>query len=121
MSLTAKLRQRFDTLKRNMVKKRKEVSTPDDEICIAITEGYFLLVQVLIGGHMNVNCRDNCGAAALIAVCRSSCTRRKEAKLEFVRFLLKERALVDIIDIFGKTAINYAEENDLKIIEKELY
>jgi len=34
--------------------------------------------------------------------------------------LLKERALVDIIDSFGKTAINYAEENDLKIIEREL-
>jgi len=53
-------------------------------------------------------------------VCRSSCKRSKEAKLEFVRFLLKKRALVDIIDIFGKTAINYAEENDLKIIEKEI-
>jgi hypothetical protein len=51
-------------------------------------------------------------------VCRSFCKRSKEAKLEFVRFLLKERALVDIIDSFGKTAINYDEENDLKIIMK---
>jgi len=91
--LTAKLRQRFDTLKRNMVKKRKEVSTPDHEIYIVITEGYFLLAQVLIGGNMNVNCQDNYGATALIAVCRSSCKRSKEAKLEFVPFLLKERAL----------------------------
>jgi len=61
MSLAAKLRQRFDTLKRNMVKKRKEVRIPDDELYIAITEGYFLLAQVLIGGHMNVNCQDNSG------------------------------------------------------------
>jgi len=120
MPLTAKLRQRFDTLKSNMVKKRKEVSTPDDELYIAITEGNVLLAQVLIGGHMNVNCQDNSGATALLAVCRSSCKRSKEATLEFVRFLLKERTLVDIIDIFGKTAINYAEENDLKITEKEL-
>jgi hypothetical protein len=27
---------------------------------------------------------------------------------------------MDIIDSFGKTAINYDEENDLKIIMKEL-
>jgi ankyrin repeat protein len=103
-----------------MLAKRTEVSTPDDELYIAITEGYFLLVQVLIGGHMNVNCQNNSGATALIAVCRSFCNRSKEAKLEFVRFLLKERARVDIIDSFGKTAINYAEENDLKTIMKEL-
>ena len=120
MSLTAKLRQRFKTLKRKILKKRKEVSTPYDELYIAITEGYFLLARVLIGGHMNVNCQDYSGATALIVLCRSSCKRSKEAKLEFVRFLLKERALVDIIDSFGKTAINYAEENDLKIIEREL-
>jgi ankyrin repeat protein len=69
---------------------------------------------------MNVNCQNNSGATALIAVCRYFCNRSKEAKLEFVRFLLKERARVDIIDSFGKTAINYAEENDLKIIMKEL-
>ena len=69
---------------------------------------------------MNINCRDNSGTTALIAVCRSSCKKSKEAKLQFGHFLLKERALVDIIDSFGKTAINYAEENDLKIIEREL-
>ena len=120
MPLAPKLRQKFKTLKRRTINKRKEVSTPDDELYIAITEGYFMLAQVLIGGHMNINCPDNSGATALIAVCRSSCKRSKEAKLEFVRFLLKERALVDIIDRFGKTAINYAEENDLKIIVKEL-
>jgi hypothetical protein len=31
--------QNFDTLKRNMIKTRKGVSTPDDKLCIAITEG----------------------------------------------------------------------------------
>jgi len=120
MSLAAKLRQRFNTLKRHMPKKRKEVSTPDDELYIAITEGYFMLAHILIGGHMNVNCQDNSGATALIAVCRSSCKKSKEAKLEFFRFLLKEGANADIIDIFGKTAINYAEESDLKRIREEL-
>jgi len=120
MSMAEKLRLRFNTLKSNMLKKRKESSTSDDELYIAITEGYFLLAQVLFGGHMNVNCQDNSGATALIAMCCSFCKRSKEATLDFVRFLLKERALVDIIDSFGKTAINYAEENDLKIIEREL-
>jgi hypothetical protein len=38
MSLASKLRQLFDTLKRNMLAKRTEVSTPDDELYIAITE-----------------------------------------------------------------------------------
>jgi len=44
MSLAAKLRQRLNALKRNMLRKRKEVSTPDDELYIAITEEYLIAV-----------------------------------------------------------------------------
>jgi len=43
MSMAEKLRLRFNTLKRNMLKRQNESSTSDDELYIAITEGYCLL------------------------------------------------------------------------------
>lgn len=99
-------------------RKRKESRNLQDVFC-AITEGYVMLARILINDRFDVNEVGCSGETLLITLCRTSTTESEE-KILFVRYLLNAGAVINFNDKFGRTALYYAERNNLHQITKEL-
>ena len=91
-----------------------------EEIFKAITEGNFEHARCLIGRTNNINYTDDSGATLISLVCKSCALETEAAGIDFIVYLLEKGADIDKKDKFGKTALDYAEDNGLRIIQEEL-
>ena len=89
--------------------------TRDDEfsvqLCDAIYDNNFRLANILIDdGSVDVNIKNDCGDTPLIAVCQQT---TEEEAVKFIHYLWQSGSKFKKSNDFGKTAMNYAESNDL--------
>ena len=92
--------------------------TRDDEfsvqLCDAIYDNNFRLANILIDdGSVDVNIKNDCGDTPLIAVCQQRTLQTEEEAVKFIHYLWQSGSKFKKSNDFGKTAMNYAESNDL--------
>jgi ankyrin repeat protein len=89
----------------------------------AIYENNFKLAKFLLeDGEVDANTKDDCGNTPLIAVCQQTTVQNEEEAVKFVNYLWQSGSKFKKSNDSGKTAMNYAESNDLmKIIETLQY
>ena len=86
------------------------------EIHTAITDGDFRKAGILIGekGELNRTYEDN--TTILMQLCQTIRKNEESNAISLVKVLLDKGARVDIKDVHGKTAADYAKRNGLKLI-----
>lgn len=86
------------------------------DIHTAITEGDFRKAGILIGEEVKVNrmCADN--TTILLKLCQTIRKNNESNAISLIKVLLDKGARVDIKDVHGKTAADYAKRNGLKLI-----
>ena len=117
MSVVENIKQKM-----GLIRSTKYETTDDgntEKIIKAIKEGNFSLARSLIG-RKNINSKDESGATLIVLVCKSCELESEEEGLDFIIYLLKRGADMDKKDKYGKTALDYATDNGLKIIQDEL-
>ncbi|VDI01141.1 Hypothetical predicted protein [Mytilus galloprovincialis] len=88
----------------------------------AINDEKFKLAAEIISRSEPVNCINYFGSTPLIETCRNNQTSsRKSSSVEneranFVRFLIDNNCAVSSFDIYGWTALMYAEKNGFRNI-----
>ena len=92
--------------------------TRDDEfsvqLCDAIYDNNFRLANILIDdGSVDVNIKNDCGDTPLIAVCQQTTLQTEEEAVKFIHYVWQSGSKFKKSNDFGKTAMNYAESNDL--------
>ena len=86
---------------------------------IAIKENNFKKASNVILQGANVNCTNFFGGTPLIEMCRSK-EHDEQQRATFVKLLLENGADIRISDIYGWTALLYAQENGHKSIARML-
>ena len=86
---------------------------------IAIKENNFKKASNVILKGANVNCTNFIGGTPLIEMCRSKEHDEKQ-RTNFAKFLIENGADIRILDIYGWTALLYAQENGHQSIARML-
>jgi ankyrin repeat protein len=86
---------------------------------IAIKENNFNKASDVILKGANVNCTNLIGGTPLIEMCRSK-EHDEQQRTTFVKLLLANGADIRISDIYGWTALLYAQENGHESIARML-
>ena len=86
---------------------------------IAIKENNFKKASNVILKGANVNCTNFIGGTPLIEMCRSK-EHDEQQRTTFVKLLLENGADISISDIYGWTALLYAQENGHETIARML-
>ena len=81
----------------------------------AINRSNFQDARNIISKGANVNCTNYFGGTPLIELCRNK-EHDEPQRAEFVEFLLKNGANINICDMYGWTALLYAENNGYESI-----
>lgn len=92
----------------------------------AIRRDDFKLAQTLIKSGVELDCRNYIGGTPLIEACRNRRRSKNEKERErFAKYLLDNGCDINKCDIYGRTALVYAEKNQhhaiVRIIERKEY
>ena len=83
----------------------------------AIYDNNFELAKNLIdGGKVDVNIKNDCGDTPLIAVCQQTTLKTEEEDVKCINYLWQSNSEFHSSNKSGKTAMNYAESNGLVTI-----
>lgn len=81
----------------------------------AVNRNNFKKARNVISKGANVNCINFFGGTPLIELCRSK-EHDEPQRAEFVEFLIRNGADISICDMYGYTALLYAEDNGYELI-----
>lgn len=117
---------KFFTVAQRMIKKlkkqklhsRKRLSERKHYIWNCISDGHFDDAMIIINAERCFNYKDAKKTTVLMHVCQAKAD--EDEIIRFVTFLLAEGAYIQLQDVFGKTAFDYAQENGLRNVEKLL-
>jgi hypothetical protein len=88
----------------------------------AIYDNNFKLAKILIdSSKVDVNIKDECGDTPLIAVCKQATLQTEGDAVRFINYLWQRGSKFNTWNDLGKTAMNYAESNDLTKIRQHLH
>ena len=94
--------------------KYSRINEFSDNFVDAIYENDFELAKILIDdGKVDVNIKDDCGDTPLIAVCQQTPLKSEEKAVKFIDYQWQSGSKFHSSNKSGKTAMNYAESNDL--------
>lgn len=104
------------------VRKRRYEFTKFDqdvqELFQAGADGDFEECKALLKDGININAKDASNTSILIVVCQSN---HQEEKLSpFVEYLVNKGAIIERTDVFGKSAMDYAEISGCLKVKKYL-
>ena len=108
--------KRENSVKYNTHNRNSEFSS---QLFDAIYDNNFELANNLIdGGKVDVNIKNDCGDTPLIAVCQQTTLKTEEEAVKFINYLWQSNSKFHSSNKSGKTAMNYAESNGLiKIVQ----
>jgi hypothetical protein len=86
------------------------------DIHTTITEGDFRKARIFIGEKVEVNRMYEDNTTILLKLCQTIRKNNESDAISLVKVLLDKGARVDIKDVNGKTAADYAKRNGLKLI-----
>ena len=86
------------------------------DIHTTITEGDFRKARNFIGEKVEVNRMYEDNTTILLKLCQTIRKNNESDAISLVKLLLDKGARVDIKDVNGKTAADYAKRNGLKLI-----
>ena len=86
------------------------------DIHTTITEGDFRKARNFIGEKVEVNRMYEDNTTILLKLCQTIRKNNESDAISLVKVLLDKGARVDIKDVNGKTAADYAKRNGLKLI-----
>ncbi|VDI48553.1 Hypothetical predicted protein [Mytilus galloprovincialis] len=106
--------------KRKEVKalKRKQYSEDLEMLFTAMDNERYKLAKILILGKLSANCKNSDNATPITILCKNYSSSNEEERLKFIKFILKQRAKLNIKDIHDMDASDYIKQNSLqKVIE----
>jgi len=87
-----------------------------------IYDNNFELAKNLIdGGQVDVNIKNDCGDTPLIAVCQQTTLKTEEEAVKCINYLWQSNSKFHSSNQSGKTEMNYAESNGLIKIVQNLH
>jgi len=109
--------------RKKSAEKHTRINQFSSQLFNAIYDNNFELATNLIGGgKVDVNIKNDCGDTPLIAVCQQTTLKTEEEAVKFINYLWQSNSKFHSSNKSGKTAMNYAESNDLmKIVQNLKY